>query len=94
MPLEPECDLPVQRIPGTRNFSFFGGIGIGRIWYRKKSLGTDTGKIWYWIKVSKLVSVKIAFRKKSWNRYRKRVSERVSKKFGTEKSPCIGIGNI
>ena len=82
-----ECDVPVPGIPGTGNFSFFGGIGtgIGKYWYRKKvsepvsekfgtekSLGTGIGKIWY----------------------RKKVSEPVSEKFGTEKSTGIGIENI
>ena len=47
-----ECDVPVPGIPGTGNFHFFWwyrnryrkklvpekgtGIGIGKIWYRKK----------------------------------------------------------
>ena len=49
---QPECDVPVPGIPGTGNFHFFWwyrnryrknlvpekstGIGIGKIWYRKK----------------------------------------------------------
>ena len=68
-----ECDVPVPGIPGTGNYNFFWwyrnryrknlvpekstGIGIGKIWYRKKvsepvsekfgtgkSIGTGTGK--------------------------------------------------
>ena len=78
MPLEPECDVPVLRIPGNWIFLFFGGIGTT---YRKhlaleKSLGTSIGKIWY----------------------RKKVSEPVSKKIGTESlepvSQEIGTGKI
>ena len=68
-----ECDVPVPRIPGTGNFSFFW-------WYRnryrkklvpEKSLGTGIGKIWYRKKVSEPVSEKFSTGKKSRNRYRK-----------------------
>jgi len=67
-----ECDVPVPGIPGTGNFSFFGGY---RNRYRKKLVPEKSlGK-----KVSEPVSEKFGTGKKSRNRYRKNlVQEKLS----------------
>ena len=66
-------------------FHFFSGIG--KKWYRKKSLGTGIGKIWYRIKVPEPVSVKFSTGKslgtgigKIW--YRKKYRYRYQKSIG------------
>ena len=80
-PTGAECDVPVPGIPGTGNFHFFWWYRnrYRKNLVPEKSTGIGIGKIWYRKKVPVSVSEKFGTGKKYRNRYRKNlVPEKVS----------------